>query len=72
MNDWDIGMTNEVQHHINTGSAMPIRQRPRRTAPWKHAEINRKVDHLLLEGKVQKSNSPWATPVVLVTKKDGS
>lgn len=72
LNDWDLGMTDEVRHHINTGSATPIRQRPRRTTPWKQAEIDRQVDNLLLEGKVQESNSPWASPVVLVTKKDGS
>ena len=72
MNDWDLGTSNDAQHHINTGSAAPIRQRPRRAAPWKQAEIDRQVNNLLTEGKVQESNSPWASPVVLVTKKDGS
>lgn len=72
MNDWDLGMNNEVEHHINTGSAAPIRQRPCRTAPWKQKEIDLQVNKLLKEGKVQESNSPWASPVVLVAKKDGS
>ena len=70
MNDWDLGMNNEVEHHINTGSAAPIRQRPRRTAPWKQKEIDLQVNKLLKEGKVQESNSPLASPVVLVAKKD--
>ena len=61
MNDWDFGINNEVQHHINTGSAAPIRQRPRMTAPWKQTEIDRQVDKLLMEGKVEESNSPWAS-----------
>ena len=43
MNDWDLGMNNEVEHHINTGSAAPIRQRPCRTAPWKQKEIGLQV-----------------------------
>ena len=72
VNEWDFGTSDEVQHYINTGSATPIRQRPRRRAPWKQAVIDRQVTQLLSEGKVQESNSPWASQVVLVAKNDGS
>ena len=61
-----------IGHQIDTGNARPIKQKPRRTSPSKHAEIERQVEDLLQRGVVKKSNSPWSSPVVLVTKKDGS
>ena len=68
----DLGRTNLTRHHVETGNARPIKQRPRRTSPSKHAEIERQVDDLLQRGVIKKSSSPWSSPVVLVTKKDGS
>ena len=61
-----------VKHRIETGNVLPIRQQPRRTSPWKHDEIERQVADLLHQGRVTESSSPWSSPVVLVTKKDGS
>ena len=68
----DLGTTHMVEHRIETGSVPPIRQQPRRTSPWKHEEIERQVTDPLQEGKVKESSSPWSSPVLLVTKKDGS
>ena len=42
----------------DTGNARPIKQKPRRTSPSKHAEIERQVEDLLQRGVVKKSNSP--------------
>ena len=61
-----------VEHRIETGSVPSIRQQPWRTSPWKHDEIERQVTDLLQEEKVKESSSPWSSPVVLMTKKDGS
>ena len=72
LSDGDLGTTHMVQHRIETGKVPPIRQQPRRTSPWKHDEIERQVTDLLQQGKVKESSSPWSSPVVLVTKKDGS
>lgn len=71
LSDRDLGTTQMVQHRIETGNVLPIRQQPRRTSPWKHDEIERQVADLLQQGKVKESSSPWSSPVVLVTKKDG-
>ncbi|KAK3708498.1 hypothetical protein QZH41_003116 [Actinostola sp. cb2023] len=68
----NLGTTHAVEHKIQTGDAMPIRQHPRRTSPWKREEIHRQVDELLQQGRVSESSSPWSSPVVLVAKKDGS
>ena len=72
LSDQDLGRTNLVTHHIDTGTAKPVKQQPRRTSPSKHTEIERQVEDLLDRGLVKKSTSPWSSPVVLVTKKDGT
>ncbi|KAL9967719.1 hypothetical protein ACROYT_G026008 [Oculina patagonica] len=72
LSEQDLGRTTLIRHHIDTGNARPIKQQPRRTSPSKHAEIERQEENLLQRGIVKKSNSPWSSPVVLVTKKDGS
>ena len=68
----DRGCTGCVEHHIDTGAARPIRERPRRFPAVEQEEINRQVNDLLKEGKITPSNSPWATNVVLVRKNDGT
>ena len=67
-----LGRTSLVQHVIDTGDAMPIKQRPYRTSPECKQEIDRQVEDMLQKGIVQESVSPWSSPVVLVKKKDGS
>ena len=57
---------------IDTGDAMPIKQRPYRTSPECKREIGRQVREMLQKGIIQESVSPWSSPVVLVKKKDGS
>mgnify|MGYP000034807019 CR=1 FL=1 len=68
----DIGRTDVVKHHINTGDARPIKERPRRHPLCNQQEIMRQVDDLQRRGIIEPSDSPWAANVVLVRKKDGS
>jgi hypothetical protein len=70
--DFDLGKTDKVKHVINTGDAAPIRQRPRRVPIHLQAEAKEQVDKLLKHGLIEHSTSPWASPIVLVKKKDGS
>jgi hypothetical protein len=70
--DGDLGKTGAVKHHINTGTAPPIRQKPRRLAPAMQAEADKQIKDMLKRGIIEPSQSPWASPIVLVTKKDGS
>ena len=70
--DWDIGLTHLTEHPINTGDAAPIKQRPRRV-PLAYADEEKgAIEDLLKKGVIQKSISPWASPIVLVKKKNGS
>ena len=68
----DLGQTSLVQHQINTGTAPPIRQPPRRLPMSLREEANDAVGRMKQNGIIEPSASPWASPVVLVRKKDGS
>ena len=70
--EWDIGLTNLTEHPINTGDAPPIKQRPRRVPMAYAEEENKAIEDLLQKGVIQKSTSPWASPIVLVKKKSGA
>jgi len=70
--DLDLGRTGLVQHHIRTGDALPIKHAPRRIAPARREEMQRSVMEMEAQGVVERSDSPWSSPVVLVTKKDGT
>ncbi|KAG6464703.1 hypothetical protein O3G_MSEX014678 [Manduca sexta] len=71
-NDADMGKTSLVQHKINTGNELPIRQRPRRLPVAKEKEVDTMIQGMLKDGVIEPSSSPWCSPVVLVKKKDGS
>ena len=68
----DIGRTGAVKHSIDTGDASPIRQRARRLPIHLRANAENEVQKMLSCGVIEPSSSPWASPVVLVKKKDGS
>ena len=50
----------------------PICQRAYRTPLLKRQAISKAVDEMLAQGIIQPSCSPWASPVILVPKPDGS
>ena len=65
------GRTSLVEHEIHTGDIPPIRQKPYRI-PYAKRELVKKELEEMLEAKViRPSMSPWASPIVLVPKKDG-
>ena len=72
INDSKLGCTNIVHHAIDTGNHMLIKQQPYRTPIVRRDQIKQMLDQMQKQGIVQPSKSPWASPVVLVPKKDGS
>ena len=71
-NDDDLGCTNLTTHVIDTGTARPIKQAPRRTPVAYEGRDKEALEKMLNRGIIRESSSPWASPVVLVPKKDGS
>ena len=70
--NFDLGRASVVKHDIYTDGSTPIRQRPYRTAPAQRDEITKHIYTMLEADVIEPSTSPWASPVVLVKKKDGS
>lgn len=70
--DGRIRQTSIIKHTINTGQSGPIKQPPRRISPQQKQVIETELQKMLGEGIVEPSNSPWAAPVVIVKKRDGS
>ncbi|GBM95150.1 Transposon Ty3-G Gag-Pol polyprotein, partial [Araneus ventricosus] len=68
----DVGRCNITQHRINTGNHPPIKQYPRRLPLAKKEEAERLVKEMVDNGIIEESSGPWASPIVLVKKKDGS
>ena len=64
------GHTDAVEHDIDAGDRPPIHCAPRRMSPQKMKKDKECVDEMLTGGQIEPSDSPWSSPVVLVTKKD--
>uniref|UniRef100_A0A8C5BVU7 Gypsy retrotransposon integrase-like protein 1 n=1 Tax=Gadus morhua TaxID=8049 RepID=A0A8C5BVU7_GADMO len=70
--DGDLGCTNLISHEIPLLDEIPVRQRYRRIPPSEYEEVKAHIDQLLEAKVIRESNSPFASPIVLVRKKDGS
>ena len=71
-NDSDLGCFTEMEHSIDTGDTPPIKQQMRRTPLCFHNEEKAYLKKMLDSKVIQPSNSEWASPSVLIRKKDGS
>ena len=70
-NEWDIGVTNLTEHAIQTEDKGPVRLPPRRV-PLAYADKEKQaIEDMKAKGVIRNSVSPWASPICLVTKKDG-
>ena len=70
--DNDLGRTQYTMHQIDTGEERPVKLPPRRVPLHLQHEVSEQVKKMLDNDIIQPSRSPWAAPVVLVRKKDGS
>ena len=72
LDDLDLGHTSVVKHEIKLNDYTPFKERYRRIPPHQYEEVKKHLKEMLEIGAFKKSNSPWASAVVLVRKKDGS
>ena len=61
-----------MKHRIETEDAKPISRASYPTAWKQRDQIRRQVEEMLDLGIVEEAMGPWASPVLLVLKKDGS
>lgn len=70
--DGDLGCTKLISHDIPVLDNVPVRQRYRRIPPSEYEEAKAHINQLLEAKVIRESSSPYASPIVLVRKKDGS
>ena len=68
----ELGRTSLVQHEIKLSDSRPFKERYQRIPPHPYEEVWKHLQEMLAIGAIRRSMSPWASPVVLVHKKDGS
>ena len=69
----DLGSATSAGYcHIETGNAQAIRQRAYRPSPKAREEISKQTQEMLDHGIIVESDSSWASPIILVRKKDNS
>ncbi|KAE8885155.1 hypothetical protein PF005_g29020 [Phytophthora fragariae] len=56
---------------LDVGDAKPVAQRSRSVAPHLSMKVYELIKKLLEKGLVEHSESPWASPIVIVLKKNG-
>lgn len=69
--DVGLGKTPLLQHRIDTGSSVPIKQRYYTVSPAIQTILNEEADAMLARGVIEESQSPWSSPVLVVRKPDG-
>lgn len=67
-----FGRTNAAIHSVDTGDAYPISQNLRPAGPKERAITEAETKTMLALGVIRPSQSPWASPIVLAKKPDGS
>ena len=66
------GETNVIQHRVKLTDDTPIHCKPYPLLYAMREELGNEVDSMLEMGVVRPSTSPYASPIIMVKKKDGS
>ena len=71
LSEEEVGETHLVQHEIDTGDARPIKMHPRRVPLARQGAADKAVLEIQRADFIEPSDSPRATPVVMVPSKGG-
>ena len=66
------GYTTLAVHKVETPGQTPLRQPPYRIPEAVREGMRKEIQEMTQLGVIEHSDSPWASPVVLVPKKDGT
>ena len=69
--DLDLGKTSIVKHSIKVNDSIPFKEQYRCIPPGMYVEVKAHIQEMLDVCAIRPSNSPWASAVILVWKKDG-
>ena len=72
LSDCELGVTDQAKHYLDTGGTAPIKQYARRIPHALREHVRKLMDDMLQKDVIQPSSSPWASPIVLVKKKEGA
>ncbi|KYO19557.1 hypothetical protein Y1Q_0007488 [Alligator mississippiensis] len=67
-----LGRTASIQHEIRTPIGTLVRERWRPIPQQRQQEVRREVVKMQEQGIIRPSHSPWRSPIVPVSKPDGS
>jgi len=70
--EYDLGRTTLMEHRMDTADARPIKLGLRRQPQTSHTIIDEFTSNMEKQGIIEKSASPWASIVVVVTKHYGT
>ncbi|KAE9096102.1 hypothetical protein PF002_g16649 [Phytophthora fragariae] len=65
------GRTYLLEFSIDTGTQVPIQQRPYRVSQAEGDVMEAEIQQYLELNRIQSSTSPWASPVLMIRKPDG-
>lgn len=66
-----LGITPLLSHHIDTGEALPVKQRHYPISPAVQSLMFAELDRMLELGVIELSQSPWNSPISMVRKPNG-
>ena len=67
-----LGTTDLAQHHIKRTSDEPVRSRPYPVPYIMRESLKNDIADMIEMGVIRESSSPYASPVVVVKKKDNT
>ena len=72
LHDLDLGLTDQVTHHIKLKDDVPFKERPRPIPPSMFEDVRAHLKEMETLGVIRRSQSPYASNVVIVRKKNGA